>query len=238
MLKIFYLKISAFDGVPDHAFLPEVSFQTREWVKTCKNAATIRRKLLGEVVVKRLLMQNWGLEPEKYQIVKGEHGKPYVISEKSGVYYNLSHSGDYLVCALSEKEVGVDIEKKGKIHLEVAQRFFHPEEFRNLQSYTDEQQRDLFYRYWSVKESFLKYTGKGLSASLSGFLVCFTPTGVRLYGERTEQKVYIRECLIDDAYCCYVCSETTELPCIYPLGVIPSKKSKRPESSGPFDLIF
>lgn len=212
MLKVFHVKISAFDEVPDAVFLSEVSRQTREWSGNCKNKVTLRRKLLGEVGIRRLLQQTWGLTPEDYQIVKGEHGKPYVDCGKTGIYYNLSHSGDYLVCALSDREVGIDIEQTGKMHLEVARRFFHPEEYKNLLLYAGEQQNDLFYRYWSVKESFLKYTGKGLSASLSGFMVLFTPTGIKLQGKIADPAVYIQECQIDPGYRCFVCSEIADPP--------------------------
>ena len=78
-------------------------------------------------MIRRLLFRLWGLHKEDYLIRIGEHGKPLVESRFS-VWYNLSHSGDYIVAAFSHLEVGIDIEQKRKARMEVARRFFHPAE--------------------------------------------------------------------------------------------------------------
>ena len=78
--------------------------------------------------------------------------------------------------------------------MEVARRFFHPAEIQCLQNLAGDAQDELFFRYWSVKESFLKYTGSGLSSPLSGFEVRFD----------------------DHRPKCFVCAETTEEPGIFP----------------------
>ena len=83
-------------------------------------------------MIRRLLFRLWGLHKEDYLIRIGEHGKPLVESRFS-VWYNLSHSGDYIVAAFSHLEVGIDIEQKRKARMEVARRFFHPAEIQCLQ---------------------------------------------------------------------------------------------------------
>ncbi|MFR8080605.1 MAG: 4'-phosphopantetheinyl transferase family protein [Odoribacter splanchnicus] len=168
MLKIYYLRISDFQHLSEDELFPLVGEDTVRKVTGYKNPGVRRTKLLGEGMIRRLLFRLWGLHKEDYLIRIGEHGKPLVESRFT-VWYNLSHSGDYIVAAFSHLEVGIDIEQKRKARMEVARRFFHPAEIQCLQNLAGDAQDELFFRYWSVKESFLKYTGSGLSSPLSGF---------------------------------------------------------------------
>lgn len=218
MLKVYYLRISDFDSFDDTSFLPDIDKKTWEAARSFKSAVVRRTKLLGESMVRKLIYRQWGLEAGAYAICRGSHGKPYVVNAGTPVYFNLSHSGNYIVCALSEREIGVDIEKRRRIKIEVGRRFFHSKEVQQLESLNGARQSDLFFRYWSVKESFLKYTGEGLSASLSGFEVCFQDAGICIKKMDVLLPVFVRECAIDPDYKCFVCSETDELPEILPYG--------------------
>ena len=157
MLKIYYLRISDFQHLSEDELFPLVGEDTVRKVTGYKNPGVRRTKLLGEGMIRRLLFRLWGLHKEDYLIRIGEHGKPLVESRFT-VWYNLSHSGDYIVAAFSHLEVGIDIEQKRKARMEVARRFFHPAEIQCLQNLAGDAQDELFFRYWSVKESFLKYT--------------------------------------------------------------------------------
>lgn len=215
MLKVYYLSISDYRNLAENVLYPWVSEDTRRMVQGFRNEQVRRTKLLGESMVRYLLNHLWGLQKDDYRLVKGEHGKPYIEANRQKGYFNLSHSGDYIVAAFSPVEVGVDIERKNKARLEVARRFFHPAEIALLESLTVEEQDDLFFRYWSVKESFLKYTGSGLSSPLSGFEVRFDDDRIYLFQEEIDSKVQIHECRIDRNYACFVCSETDERPEIH-----------------------
>lgn len=98
----------------------------------------------------------------------GEHGKP-MLPEQYGLFFNLSHSGDYAVCAVADCEIGVDIQKHKEYKENLARRFFHPEELAFLSTAAD--QKRCFYDLWSMKESFVKYTGQGLSTGMDSFSV-------------------------------------------------------------------
>lgn len=89
----------------------------------------------------------------------GQGGKPYF--ENYPYYFNLSHSGDYVVCALSEREVGIDIQEHRGAALErVAQRYFSPAEVFALMQAQD--RAALFFRLWARKEAYGKLIGKGI----------------------------------------------------------------------------
>ena len=211
MLKIYYLRISDFQHLSEDELFPLVGEDTVRKVTGYKNPGVRRTKLLGEGMIRRLLFRLWGLHKEDYLIRIGEHGKPLVESRFS-VWYNLSHSGDYIVAAFSHLEVGIDIEQKRKARMEVARRFFHPAEIQCLQNLAGDAQDELFFRYWSVKESFLKYTGEGLSASLSAFRVKFEQAIVLLGQGMEKREVKISECKIDPSYVSYICSGNREIP--------------------------
>ena len=121
-----------------------------------------------------------------------------------------------VVAAFSHLEVGIDIEQKRKARMEVARRFFHPAEIQCLQNLAGDAQDELFFRYWSVKESFLKYTGSGLSSPLSGFEVRFDDHRPRIFQSENLRNLSISACPVDPAYKCFVCAETTEEPVIFP----------------------
>ena len=138
-----------------------------------RNKEVALRRLLGEALVRFALKMYWHLPPEDYRIVRGEKGKPF-IEGRENVFFNISHSGDYVVCSVSDREIGIDIEKRAKARMEVAGRFFHGEEMAQLKILEGDTQDQLFFNYWSVKECFLKYIGTGLTRSLNSFIVKFT----------------------------------------------------------------
>ena len=103
-----------------------------------------------------------GAEPE---LIKGPHGKPY-FAACPDVRFSVSHSGGYWACAFAEEEVGLDLQKTAVRRWEdVAKRFFHPAEQRWLEGRAAED----FTLIWAYKESYIKYTGEGLSRGLESF---------------------------------------------------------------------
>lgn len=100
------------------------------------------------------------------EILYAENGKPYL--EGRNVEISISHSGELWGCALSKEPVGLDIQLvREKGIRSVAKRFFHPEEYRYLQEtgFTD------FFAVWTAKESYVKFTGEGITDDFSAFCV-------------------------------------------------------------------
>ena len=114
-----------------------------------------------------------GLSPEEFHTKKAPQGKPYFPLHPE-LYFSISHSGDYWVCAFAPQEVGVDIQEhtlnRSETRLEamvrfakMARRFFHPVEAKYVET-------ESFYRFfgvWAARESYVKYTGQGIDASFS-----------------------------------------------------------------------
>lgn len=213
MLKIFYMEIPAVASEkPDWAFFdPRVAKETFEEAALYKNEGVRLRRLLGETMVRAGLKELFDLgEDVNYRILRGEHGKPY-LEGVNHVYFNISHSGDYIVCAFSDSQVGIDIEKIACPRYEVARRFFHPEEIRLLENDTLSN-KDLFYDIWVVKESFLKYEGTGLTRPLSSFRVEILSDKTLIYEEGKALSLHIQACRVAADYTCYVCTPLGEIP--------------------------
>jgi 4'-phosphopantetheinyl transferase len=110
-----------------------------------------------------LLRQVCGVTDDS-QLCQGKNGKPYL--KDSVLHFNLSHSGDYVVLATADREVGVDIEKVELYSEAVANRCFTPAEREWMGG-----DADSFYRLWTAKESVMKASGLGFSLSPESFSV-------------------------------------------------------------------
>ena len=96
-----------------------------------------------------------------------KYGKTY-ISNCENIYFNLSHSGKMVLCAISDMEVGADIEIiDAEIDLNIAKNFFYNREYESIMNAQDP--ADEFFRYWVLKESYMKYTGLGMNLELDSF---------------------------------------------------------------------
>ena len=131
----------------------------------------------------------------------GEQGKPQIVNFPKK--FNLSHSGDYVVCGVSDGEVGVDIQKWIPYKERTAERFFAKEEWRLLQETDVEKRTELFYRLWSRKEAYGKYTGQGIGSVV----------GEDFSDERKwkEKQICFREQVLEAEYSLSVCYGSQEV---------------------------
>ena len=106
-----------------------------------------------------------------------EYGKGFFPSVSDVFQYNISHSGNYAVCAVNygPEQIGCDIEKIRKVNLDVAKRFFTSNEYDTVMScLSEERQTEMFFRVWTLKESFIKAMGTGLSTPMNSFEIDFS----------------------------------------------------------------
>ncbi len=120
--------------------------------------------IAGRGFLRMLLGQSMNREGVDVPIRTNEFGKPIVDGD---IFFNLSHSGDYVVIAISTVKVGVDIEDtaRKKDWKKLLERFFHEEEKKCVQNQKD------FYHLWTKKEALLKCVGIGLTQNLDSFRV-------------------------------------------------------------------
>ena len=121
-----------------------------------------------ESKVGRLLLDKamCNFDAGEYTVKYSGNEKPVLISEKD-LFVNISHSADYVTLAISDSEVGCDIQEVRAYNPRVAGRNYCQKETELIEN-SDEKDA-VFIRLWALKESILKFTGKGLSGGLSSY---------------------------------------------------------------------
>lgn len=172
MIYTYYLDVTQFE---DEKFFQEkkklLSPCRQQKLAVLKHAKDKNRSLGAGIVLDHALAV-YGLKEREMEYEFGEWGKPS-FKYHPDIYFSLSHSGDYAICSIGDKPVGNDIELMKQGRLKVADRFFAREELDWMYAGQDEDEinRRMF-RIWTMKESFLKVTGRGMSLSLQDFAVC------------------------------------------------------------------
>jgi 4'-phosphopantetheinyl transferase len=133
----------------------------------------LRRRFLGVRVMQRHVLGRYalGVDAANLRFVTGEHGKPALAPpfESLGLHFNITHTKGLVAVAVSRlRDLGIDAENLNERTqaIKLARRYFTPEEARNLESLPLAQQLARFYSLWTLKESWMKATGKGLVAGL------------------------------------------------------------------------
>lgn len=119
--------------------------------------------LVGTVLAKYMLLKYFQIPFSKQHISYGRYGKPY-LRDYPNVYFNISHSGQFVACAVSDRPIGVDIQEIVPYHRNVAKCVFNLEELSQIESSPDRSAE--FTKLWTQKEAYLKMLGIGFSGSL------------------------------------------------------------------------
>ena len=161
MIKLAYCNVEnldlkrAYDAVPKDRQDKIDFFRFEKDKKLSAGAYLLLKKLLLEENITNPLFKT------------GKYGKAY-ISNFENIYFNLSHSGKMVLCAISDREVGVDIEYiDHEIDLSIAQHYFYNKEYESIMN--SQNPADEFFKYWVLKESYMKYTGLGMNLKLDSF---------------------------------------------------------------------
>lgn len=153
------------------AGLSAVSAQRREKISRLRFAEDRRRSLGAGLLLQKALSD--AKLPRDVQIAEGAHGKPY-LPDAPAFHFSLSHSGNTVACAVGSRELGCDVQCIGDYKPRLAERFFSPGETAFLKAQpTPAQEAAAFFRLWTLKESYLKATGLGLSLPLNSFSIAF-----------------------------------------------------------------
>lgn len=151
-------------------WLLKISVEQRMRVEKFRYVEDAKRTLYGDILIRYLIGQKLNLKNTNIQIQRNAYGKPFLKGYPI-FHYNISHSGKWVICALSRYPVGVDIEQIKSIDLEIAKRYFTRGEYVSILNIPEIRRSNAFFRIWTAKESYVKYAGKGLSIPLNSFAV-------------------------------------------------------------------
>lgn len=115
-------------------------------------------------------LRSAGCPAEGLTYAPGKNGKPRLAGPE-GFRFNLSHSGEYVMLAVSRREIGCDIQEIRPIAPRLPARVLDPREHALFSACGDGEREELFFRYWVLKESCMKASGEGLAMGPSSLHV-------------------------------------------------------------------
>ncbi|MEP6809859.1 MAG: 4'-phosphopantetheinyl transferase superfamily protein [Chthoniobacterales bacterium] len=127
------------------------------------------RFVASRALLRNILAGYVGIEAGALRFALGAHGKPRLDGEAGGLRFNLSHSYDLMLLAVTrERELGVDLEQmRSDVPFEMlADKFFQPEDARQLRRLPAGERSGKFYEIWTCTEARLKAHGIGLNDGL------------------------------------------------------------------------
>jgi 4'-phosphopantetheinyl transferase len=129
-----------------------------------------RRFIATRSLIRQVLSKYEAVAPAAWRFSKTRYGGPVVLPEPGRLApsFSVSHTRGLIVCAVArEPTLGIDVEYLTSMApMSIASRFFTKREAKAIQDCPPDERAQLFFQYWTLKEAYLKATGKGLHQSL------------------------------------------------------------------------
>ena len=165
-IEVYALRLDEEATAQAEGYLAYLSPGRRKAVRGYRSPLMRARTIAAELLARVLLAARSGKLPLELAICRDARGKPY--SPDVAAFFSWSHSGAWVVLSIGGEVNGVDVEgpRRRAAVSAIARRFFRPEERRALDEAAESERSRLFLYYWTMKESYLKYTGEGLAGGL------------------------------------------------------------------------
>jgi len=189
--------------------LPE---EKRIKIKRFVRKEDAQRALAAELLIRQVIKNELQLNGQNIKLGNNKYGKPFLLNNKD-FHFNVSHSGAWVVCATGSSPVGIDIELIKPIDSNVAKlvKFtFSEEEYQLFQR----DKSHCFFDLWTLKESYIKAVGLGLSIPLNSFTINFVRDhniSIKV-GDKVLKSCFLRQYNIDKGYKIAACSFENEFP--------------------------
>lgn len=128
------------------------------------NIKCAKDSVISDLVVRSIICHRKKIKNAEIIFEKNEKGKPY-IKNFNDIHFNISHSGDWIICGVHNSPIGVDLELIKDIDFNTLIYYMNSKEINDFLSLPTQQKKHYIYSLWTIKESYIKYLGKGLSLS-------------------------------------------------------------------------
>jgi len=144
----------------------------------------------AHALARAVLSEATGHPTDFWRYAAAPLGKPalHPSCAVDGLRFNISHTRGMVACALArDDELGVDVEAADRrTDFRIADRFFAPEEAQLVAATAPDQRARLFFRFWTLKEAFIKATGEGLRRPLDSFSYTLDPVRIAFHPGRED----------------------------------------------------
>lgn len=210
MIKQYVLNIKEFkEDMLFMRFRELISEERASKIKNIYHEKDRLRSLYAEILL-RYGLQKEGITKD-ISFRYNQNGKPELKYQKD-LHFNISHSGNWIVCVISSGSVGVDVEQiNNSSGMDIAKRFFTPYEYKALLDCPQEIQAESFCKLWVLKESYVKALGTGIDKSFASYGFEFKGQEVQMHTEENEEYkhrgYYFYVYPIEPGYWAAICSK-------------------------------
>ncbi|MGE5422654.1 MAG: 4'-phosphopantetheinyl transferase family protein [Ignavibacteriales bacterium] len=209
-VEIYAMNIKRIRGI--RQYLEYVSDTKHLEILSFRDRRDAKGTLFAELLVRALACERLGILNSQVELIRGSYGKPALASGE-GFEFNLSHAGDWVVCVIDDAPVGIDVQRIEKTDMDIARFYFSREEYRNLMDKPDADKTNYFYDLWTLKESFVKFTGKGFSQEFRDFRIMLDEVeGLKACADGVLQPACFKLYDLDSEYKLAVCSSKSNFP--------------------------
>lgn len=211
-MEIYATNIKELDTLTLNKLVIHLTTEKKSKIKRYKNFEDIKRTVVGELIIRTLVIEKLQKKNSELIFMKNDYGKPELKGAFEQFHYNISHSGDWVVCAIDNKLIGIDIELIKPINLLIAHRFFSKQEYLDLTLKKGDNQQLYFYDLWTLKESYIKADGRGLSIPLNSFTITLINNEFVMTENSEGRYAFFKQYSIDSDYRMGVCSFKNNFP--------------------------
>lgn len=188
-----------------HCLMSYLNEDKQERIKKIHRLADVQRTLIADVLIRAIIQSKLGIENKDIVFRKNEYGKPFLKYPQS-FHFNISHAGEWVVCAIHQLPLGIDIELIQPIDFRIAERFFSTDEYKELMLKTGSEKLTYFYELWTLKESYIKAIGKGLAIPLNSFTIKTSASKITVESADEYIGYYFKQYMLDNRYKLSVCA--------------------------------
>lgn len=168
--KIFLVSLNeAFDSELYDFLLSLISCDKKAKLDSYTSYIDKKLGLYSDLLLRIVIHQDLGIKNDDISFDTNIYGKPYLKNNES-FHFNIAHTYNMIAVVISNKSVGIDIEKIETVNFGIAKRFFNEDEIAYIKN-DNQEINGRFAEIWTKKEAYLKYLGAGLSKSLNSFNV-------------------------------------------------------------------
>lgn len=192
--KIYSLDITQVTDDEINLWYSQMSDEKKLEADRLQKADKRLSKIAADHLCRKAISQSCSIPCEDIVFRLNEKGKPFAVNAE--IQFNVSHSGNMVVCAVSNKRIGIDIEKIRAVNPRAADKFATADEIDYIDSETNG-----FFEIWTLKEAYFKCIGTGLGADIKSVSFHIDENGITC----SEQgfNCFFKE--IADGYVCSVC---------------------------------
>jgi 4'-phosphopantetheinyl transferase len=211
-MKIYAVKVSEISKEKMDELCELIDLEKKCRIEKYINTKDKVRALIGEILIRTIILESFNVDNKHISFNKNQYGKPY-LEEYPNFSFNISHSGDYVLCAIDGKPIGVDVEEIKPIDYEgIVKSFFTEKESEYIVSKELKFSLNRFYEIWTLKESYIKCCGQGLAMPLNSFSIQIDQSkDIKVIKDNEYNQHAFKLFDIDSGYKVAVCSISKEI---------------------------